>query len=63
MYPNRFPGWSRGLGTAQGTLMVLQPMLVGWRDALVTVWKADRRDPAELNRVRIVIPSRESERR
>jgi hypothetical protein len=63
MYPNRFPGWSRGLGPSQGTLMVLQPLLVGWRDALVTVWKAARRDPADLNQVRIVIPSRESKRR
>jgi hypothetical protein len=63
MYPNRFPGWSRGLGPSQGTLMVLQPVLVGWRDALVTVWKAARRDPAELNQVRIIIPSRESKRR
>jgi hypothetical protein len=63
MYPNRFPGWSRGIGPASGELMVLQPLLVAWRDALVTVWKADRRDPAELNQIRIIIPSRESARR
>ncbi len=25
MYPNRFPGWSRGLGRNRGTLLVLQP--------------------------------------
>jgi hypothetical protein len=63
MYPNRFPGWSRGLGAGQGTLMVLQPLMAGWRDALVTVWKAERRDVAELNQIRIVIPSRDSSRR
>jgi hypothetical protein len=63
MYPNRFRGWSRGIGRAAGELMVLPPVLTGWREALVTVWKADGRDPAELNQVHIVIPSRESSRR
>jgi hypothetical protein len=27
MYPNRFPGWSRGLGPGQGTLLALPPDL------------------------------------
>ena len=63
MYPNRFPGWSQGFGPSEGKLMVLQPSLVNWRDALVTVWKGDGRDPAELKQIRINIPSRESARR
>src|SRR5262249_16528223 len=27
MYPNRFPGWSRGLGPGEGTLIALPPDL------------------------------------
>jgi hypothetical protein len=81
MYPNRFPGWSRGLGPDQGKLLVLRPReessaglrpvaemagegirnlrsasRIDWRPALTTVWKADGRDPAELDRLRFVIP-------
>jgi len=80
-YPNRFPGWSRGLGPDQGKLLVLQPReessaglrpaaekagerirnlrsasRMDWRPALSTVWKKDGRDPAELDRLRFVVP-------
>jgi hypothetical protein len=81
MYPNRFPGWSRGLGPDHGKLLILRPraghempqsqwpsLVEGhntfppaatfdWRRALLTVWKADGRDPTELKRVRVVVPS------
>jgi hypothetical protein len=79
MYPNRFRGWSRGLGPGQGKLLVLLPELavrrsrsnasvnrgtglVGsaqgtqWSPALKTAWAQDGRDPAELSRLRIVVP-------
>jgi hypothetical protein len=81
MYPNRFPGWSRGLGRDQGKLLILQPgeasssglrsavelpgersrivrsaIRFDWRPALMTVWVGDGRDPAELDRLRVVIP-------
>ncbi len=82
IYPNRFVGWSRGLGSSQGRLLVLglkiegaiRPMRVrksrgwieelhdpasrvNWRAPFGTVWRNDGRDPAELDRIRIVIPS------
>jgi hypothetical protein len=60
--PNRFAGWTRGLGPDRGRLMVLQPFLVNWRDALSVVWRAEGRDPAELARLHIFVPSRESPR-
>jgi hypothetical protein len=63
LYPNRFRGWSRGIGPSEGTLLVLEPREFNWRDALVTVWKNDGRDPAELSRIRIIIPTRETARR
>ena len=81
IYPNRFPGWSRGLGPHQGKLLVLRPpeesragvqpaadvggervryvrsaSRMDWRPALTTVWKADGRDTAELNRLQVVVP-------
>ncbi|HZW33896.1 MAG TPA: hypothetical protein VFF52_24450 [Isosphaeraceae bacterium] len=78
MYPNRFPGWSRGLGAGQGRLLVLFPYeseaprsasTMGargmpkvwsargehWRSALLTPWMLDGRDPAELDRLRVVV--------
>jgi hypothetical protein len=106
MYPNRFPGWSVGLGADRGKLLVMlrrsdespsqyrpaaessggRPPLVlserapggptsvehkpswldrpiDWRPPFTTVWKADGRDPAELDRLQIVIPSPEPARR
>jgi hypothetical protein len=81
MYPNRFPGWSRGLGNHLGKLLVLQPRegsstggkpvaasaggrravlmsanRIDWRPAFTTVWKADGRPPAEVDRLRLVVP-------
>jgi hypothetical protein len=77
MYPNRFPGWSRGLGAARGKLLVLFPYEqprtgstpavpevglvrsargVDRRSALVTPWIRDGRDPAEIDRLQVVVP-------
>jgi len=81
MYPNRFPGWSRGLGRDLGKLLVLHPREessrggkpaaesaggrraillsaypIDWRPALKTVWKEDGRPPAEVDRLRVVVP-------
>jgi hypothetical protein len=33
MYPNRFPGWSRGLGPGRGKLLVLRPEAIAKRPA------------------------------
>ncbi|HKI16811.1 MAG TPA: hypothetical protein VKA15_02985 [Isosphaeraceae bacterium] len=90
MYPNRFHGWSRGLGPGQGKLLALRldvesrsgsPQLAGrpilrkrrrpisvpnrtdWLPPLLTVWKEDGRDPAEVERLQIVVPSPEPARR
>jgi hypothetical protein len=81
IYPNRFPGWSEGLGPDHGKLLIVRPgdesssvshpaadrsggrartigsaTRIDWRPALTTIWKADGRDPAELDRLRIVVP-------
>jgi hypothetical protein len=81
MFPNRFPGWSRGLGRDLGKLLVLQPReeasrggksaadspggrrgvllsanRIDWRPAFKTVWKADGRDPADIDRLGVVVP-------
>ncbi len=81
MFPNRFPGWSRGLGRNLGKLLVLQPReesqrggksaadslggrpaillsanRIDWRPAFETVWKGDGRAPADVNRLRVVVP-------
>jgi len=90
MYPNRFPGWSRGLGPGQGKLLALppdfeprsgspqrdggpvnrrtsRPVRVSdpafWVEPLMTVWQRDGRDPSELKRVRVVVPSPDPEGR
>jgi hypothetical protein len=80
-YPNRFPGWSRGLSAREGRLLILRPrdesrpgwrpvaerpgelvpvllsaQHMDWHPALLTVWTADGRDPAELDRLRVVAP-------
>jgi hypothetical protein len=81
MYPNRFPGWSTGLGPARGKIMILRPgaewaasnrpaaeapgrhwervrsaRAIEWHPALKTAWEADGRDPAELDRLEVVVP-------
>jgi hypothetical protein len=55
MYPNRFPGWSKGLGPDRGALMVLTPF-PGWKDALATLWDREGRDPQELDKLKYVLP-------
>jgi hypothetical protein len=78
-YPNRFRGWSRGLGPGRGKLLVLYPATASrklgsrsavdpgagvvrsaqgtnWPAALATSWVEDGRDPAELRRLRAVVP-------
>jgi hypothetical protein len=55
MYPNRFPGWSKGLGPGRGALMVLTPF-PGWKDALATLWERDGRDIGELEKIKYVLP-------
>ena len=78
-YPNRFRGWSRGLGPGRGKLLVLYPATASrklgsrsavdpgagvvqsaqgtnWPSALATSWAQEERDPAELSRLRIVVP-------
>ena len=90
IYPNRFVGWSRGLGPNHGKLMVLGLRAEGdferwrtarnprtiprssssrvyelynpatrtdWRAPFRTVWQNDGRDPAELDRIRVIVPS------
>jgi hypothetical protein len=81
MYPNRFPGWSDGLGPDRGKMMILRPSedsasasrpaaempggrpervrsarAIDWHPALATAWEAEGRDPAELDRVAVVVP-------
>jgi hypothetical protein len=81
IYPNRFPGWSAGLGPDRGKLLILRPSedstsgsrsvaetpggrtpvvrsarRIDWRPAFSTVWKADGRDPAEIDHLRVVVP-------
>jgi hypothetical protein len=78
-YPNRFRGWSRGLGPGLGKLLILYPATASrklgsssavdpgagvvqsargtkWPSALATCWAQEVRDPAELRRLRIVVP-------
>jgi hypothetical protein len=80
-YPNRFPGWSGGLGPGRGKIVVLRPgeesttatrpaaelsgdrwervrsaRAIDWRPAFTTVWVADGRDPAEIDRLDVVVP-------
>jgi hypothetical protein len=81
IYPNRFPGWSEGLGPDHGKLLIIHPgdgsslgsssaadrpggrtrivrsaARIDWRPPLATVWKSDGRDPAELDRLQVVVP-------
>ena len=81
MYPNRFPGWSVGLGPDRGKLLILRPRedstsgfrsaaetpgartpvvrsarRIDWHPAFTTVWNADGRDPAGLDRLQVVVP-------
>jgi hypothetical protein len=81
MYPNRFRGWSDGLGPGRGKMMILRPSeesasasrpaaelpggrpervrsarAIGWHSALATAWTADGRDPAEIDRLAVVVP-------
>ncbi len=83
MYPNRFPGWSRGLGPEEGKLLALgirrelsgrgtrkrspaasAPLAVldpntakNWRAPFGAVWQNAGRDPAEIDRLHVVVPS------
>ncbi len=83
IYPNRYRGWSRGLGPDRGKLLVLGlPVAPGthysrslrgskrwieelydhsskanWRSPFATVWRNDGRDPREVDRIRVTIPS------
>lgn len=81
IYPNRFPGWSAGLGPGRGKIMILRPgeepasasrpaaertgggpgrvrsaRAFDWHPAMTTAWVADGRDPAELDRLAVVVP-------
>jgi hypothetical protein len=81
MYPNRFPGWSEGLGADRGKLLILRPgedstsvmqwaaetpgsrppiirsaRRIDWRPGFSTVWKADGRNPAEIDHLQVVVP-------
>ena len=77
-YPNRFRGWSRGLGPEKGKLMVLglrrerrsqfghavhvfydpkSRTASNWRSPFGTAWLNDGRDPAEVDRIRVILPS------
>jgi hypothetical protein len=79
IYPNRFRGWSRGLGPGEGKLLILRlrastkksrtnvaveqgtgivasAQQMNWRPSLQTVWTSDGRDPADLSRLRVVVP-------
>jgi hypothetical protein len=80
-YPNRFPGWSAGLGPGHGKMVVVRPAEeststsrpaaelsggrsvrvrsargIDWHPAFTTVWLADGRDTAELDRLETVVP-------
>jgi hypothetical protein len=89
IYPNRFPGWSRGLGAGEGKLLaigvrrewgskvlkrrsqvpfgplnILEPPVGNeWRSPLAMVWQNDGRDPAELNRIHVILPTSDRARR
>jgi hypothetical protein len=81
IYPNRFRGWSAGLGPGRGKIVILRPSeesaasrrsaaetpggrsqrvrsarAIDWHPAFTTAWKADGRDPAELDRLDVVVP-------
>jgi hypothetical protein len=81
MYPNRYPGWSAGLGPGRGKILILGPSEESasaqrsaaemprarserarsargfdWHPAFTTAWVADGRDPAELERLDVVVP-------
>ena len=81
MYPNRFRGWSDGLGPGRGKIVILRPLedpasgsrvaaempgirpgrvrsarAIDWRRPLATSWAADGRDPAEIDRLDVVVP-------
>lgn len=81
MYPNRFPGWSAGLGPGRGKILVLRPSeelasasrpaaerpggrpgrvrsarSIDWRAAMASAWRADGRDPAEVDQLAVVVP-------
>jgi hypothetical protein len=53
IYPNRFPGWSRGLGPGRGAILVPRNDR-RWPGFLRAAWQADGRDPAELGGVTIL---------
>jgi len=55
IYPNRFEGWSRGLGPDEGALAVLDPR-PGWRRMLAESWRREDRDPEELDQLKLLIP-------
>jgi hypothetical protein len=84
MYPNRFRGWSRGLGPDHGKLLAIgvrrewgaraptfRPQLPSflplnileppnanqWQSPFSRVWQNDGRDPAEIDRIPVVLPS------
>jgi hypothetical protein len=82
IYPNRFPGWSLGLGLEEGKLLAIgarrkraprmyrgqqdfrapgdplePPRGNDWRSPFAAVWQNDGRDPALLDRVRVVLPT------
>jgi hypothetical protein len=52
-YPNRFPGWSRGLGPGRGMMAVIRPG-PRWREYLAAAWRDDGRAPGDLDAVRIL---------
>ncbi|RUL85037.1 hypothetical protein [Tautonia sociabilis] len=54
-YPNRFEGWSSGLGPGRGALLVLDPT-GDWRAMLAESWRREGRDPGELHQLSILFP-------
>ena len=53
VYPNRFPGWSRGLGPGRGMMAVIRPG-PRWRALWAAAWRDDGRAPADLGRIATV---------
>jgi hypothetical protein len=51
-YPNRFEGWSRGLGPGRGRMLVVRPD-PNWRRWLADVWRRDGRPDEELRGVAV----------
>lgn len=51
-YPNRFPGWSKGLGPGRGKMLVIRPD-PRWGQLLVGAWRAEGRDLTELKSLTI----------